>query len=379
MGAVFIFPTPKRNRTKIVNLLRNMKWKDWLYKQTHWEAWHYHIKYIPILPAWAWHIARTGNFWFFTAANPALSFGGMDGERKKEMYDQFPKGTFPLSIYITPEDSVRDLNIKLNESGLSFPLAVKPDVGMGGLMFRKLKSKEELYNYHEVMDRDYIIQELVHYPVEVAIFYFRYPDSKQGTITGFIRKDNPTVTGDGVHTISQLIDKNESVRMLKDHMRTKHKDALDKILPPGEVYILADVHNRTQGGKMINLSHEIDEKLHRVMDEISNYTDQLFYGRFDIKCKSIEDLKEGRNFSILEFNGSGSGVQHVYGNGHTLFQACRIILKHWKAMADIAKINFSKGAKKWGFIEGLRFLLYAKSELKHLRNVENYYSSQEQQ
>jgi hypothetical protein len=48
-------------------------------------------------------------------------------------------------------------------------------------------------------------------------------------------------------------------------------------------------------------------------------------------------------------------------------------------MADIAKINFSKGAKKWGFIEGLRFLLYAKSELKHLRNVENYYSSQEQQ
>jgi len=46
---------------------------------------------------------------------------------------------------------------------------------------------------------------------------------------------------------------------------------------------------------------EIDEDLLKVFDDLSHYTDKFYYGRYDIKTTSIEDLKQGKNFLVLEF------------------------------------------------------------------------------
>lgn len=347
-----------------------MNWKQRLYRLTHWEEWHYHVKYIPLLPVWLWYILRARSVWFFTPANPTLTFGGMDGETKEEMYTQLPPGTYPHSVFIDPdmpEDTVKKL---WTASGLKFPVAVKPDVGMGGMMFRKLNNMESLLRYHAYIDRRYVIQEMIHYPMEVAVFYYRMPNQDKGTVSGFISKEKPVVIGDGQSTLKQLVQQHKGVRFMEAEMYAKHRDKWTTIIPNGEAYTLLEVSNRTQGGKMISLAHEMDDRLVAVMDSISKYRNTFLYGRYDIKCNSIEAFKSGKEFSILEFNGCGSGVQHIYGNKYSLFQACRMIVHHWNMMFKIARYNHSKGIPYWSFMKGLKFLQHSKRELKHLKMLE---------
>ncbi|MEO6584035.1 MAG: hypothetical protein ABIO05_06905, partial [Ferruginibacter sp.] len=89
---------------------------NFFYKLTHWENWHHHAKYIPLLPAWFWYCIKSKSFWFFTAANPTLTFGGMEGESKEEMYKQLPPGTFPETIYIRAGSSFTEVEKKLGLS-----------------------------------------------------------------------------------------------------------------------------------------------------------------------------------------------------------------------------------------------------------------------
>ena len=79
-----------------------MNFKKIIYRIAHWETWHYLAKYIPISPAWLWYCMRSGSLWFFTPSNPTLTFGGFEGESKKEMYDQLPPGSYPKTVYISP-------------------------------------------------------------------------------------------------------------------------------------------------------------------------------------------------------------------------------------------------------------------------------------
>ncbi len=166
-----------------------MNFKNFFYKLTHWETWHYMVKYIPIMPLWGWYCLRARSLWFFTPSNPTLGFGGFEGETKSEMYAQLPPDSFPKSIYISPSFSIEKINFLLQKNGFEFPFTVKPDAGMMGFMFRRINNDEELKAYHKKMPVDYIIQALVQYPLEVSVFYYRFPNEQKGTITGFIKKN----------------------------------------------------------------------------------------------------------------------------------------------------------------------------------------------
>ncbi len=347
-----------------------MKLKDAVYKATHWESWHYHIKYIPLLPVWLWYCLRSRSFWFFTSANPTLTFGGMEGETKEEMYTQLPPGTFPNSIFVNPGEHLNVVLEKMKTAGIDFPCAVKPNVGMMGYLFRKISCEKDLTKYHQKVPVRYVVQQLVNFPMEVSVFYYRFPGELKGRISGFLSKECPQVYGDGVSTLSQLIDAHKGVRFRREEMMRKHEAKLANIIPRGECYALSDASNRSQGGKLVGLEHEIDETLLNLFDKISHYNGKFFYGRYDVKCTSVNDLKAGRNFSILEYNGSGSGTQHVYGNGYTLFQASKIILHHWKMLFAISRENVRKGDKPWSFMKGLKFLFAAKKNLGVLKKLD---------
>jgi hypothetical protein len=104
-----------------------------------------------------------------------------------------------------------------------------------------------------------------------------------------------------------------------------------------------------------------------VFDDLSLYSGKFYYGRYDIKCRSIEDLKAGKHFSILEYNGSGAEPHHVYGNGYTLLAACKILVQHWQILFQISKANNKKGIAYWDFKRGWAFLNNASDHLKKLR------------
>lgn len=344
----------------------NLK-KTW-YKLTHWEAWHYNIKYALISPVWIWYSLRARSFYFFTPANPALTFGGFEGGPKKEIYDLLPKESYPNSIYIDTTWPLQKVQELMDENHLIFPVAVKPNVGMMGLMFRKIDNLDELAMYHKTMTVTYIIQELVTYPIEVSVFYHRSPDKPKGNITGFVRKDALEVTGDGTSTLQQLMKGLESRPGFKPlEWEIKHRSRLQNVIPAGEIFKLAWVANLSRGGTMVNIEDQKDDQLLQVFDGLSHYSNQLFYGRYDIKCTSVEDLKAGKNFSILEFNGTGAEPHHMYHNGNNLLQAFQIIMFHWKVMFSIARYHNKKGVPYKTLREGLRFTKTSNRHFNHLR------------
>ena len=340
------------------------------YKITHWETWPYRIKYIPLIPVWLWYCLRSGSWWFFTSSNPSLSFGGFEGESKKEMYDQLPPNLYPKSIYISPSLTQDELEKHISSNNMQYPFAVKPDVGTMGFMFRKIDNPDQLKIYHSKMPSDYIIQKLITYPLEVSLFYYRFPYQQKGTITGFIKKEFLQVTGDGNSTLLQLMQNYDRVRFRLEEMEAKHQQKLNDVIPAGEIFILSPALNLSRGSRLVSLEQEKDENLVKVFDDISHYTKHFYYGRYDIKCKSVEDLKQGKNFCILEYNGSGAEPHHAYGNGNTLWQAHKIFLHHWKILYQISKYNNKQGIKYWNFKRGWQFLKNARKEYNLLGKLD---------
>jgi hypothetical protein len=214
------------------------------------------------------------------------------------------------------------------------------------------------------------VQELVDYPLEVSVFYYRFPGEQKGTITGFLKKEFLEVTGDGKSTLWQLILHYPRVAFRLEEMKSKHEKRLNDIIPAGEKYCLSYALNLSRGGKLVSLAHEKDDRLLKFFDNINLYSKHFYYGRYDIKCASVEDLKEGKNFSILEYNGSGAEPHHIYGNGNTLLQAYKIVLHHWDVLYKISRHNSNNGYNYWRYKEGLDFLKNAKKHFKTLKQID---------
>ena len=352
-----------------------MKLKDRFHKITRWENWHHHVKYIPLSPVWAWYCLRAGTPWFFTASNPTLTFGGFEGEGKKEMYEQLPPGSYPNTIYIAPRIPFSAVEAQVKAAGFDYPFIAKPDVGMMGFMVRKISNTEQLKLYHEAMPSEYIIQTLIDFPLEVSAFYYRMPGEHKGTISGLLKKQPSYVVGDGRSTLEQLIKCNEHVRFKQDDVLGRNQFQLQKVIAKDEIFNLSVTSNRSQAGIVQGIDEEIDEKLSNLLDKWSHYSGNFYYGRYDIKCASVASLKEGKDFSILEFNGAGAGIQHIIGNNYTLWEASSIILHHWKMLFNIARQNAKNGVRYWEFKRGRRHLKAAKKNLNLLQKMDASFPS----
>lgn len=351
-----------------------MAFRQTIYRLTHWQTWDYRIKLIPLLPIWAWHCLRARSVWFFTPANPTLTFGGFEGETKREMYGQLPPGLYPKSHYIAPDDPFVAVEQLVQTEFGGYPVAAKPDVGMMGLLFRVLRSPDDLRQYHTRVGVDYILQELITYPLEVSVFYYRLPGAARGSITGFVRKDELAVVGDGHSTVRMLLEAYAPVQFRLGEFYAKHANRLTDVLPTGEVYPLSPALNQTRGGQLVSLAPEIDDQLLALFDRLSHATGPFYFGRYDIKCASVADLKAGRNFSILEFNGAGAAPHHVYstsaGRRYSLGQAWGTVLHHWAMLARIARENHRRGVPHWSFWRGWQQLKQAQLHLLHLKETD---------
>ena len=340
-------------------------------KLTNWERWHYNVKYALLAPVWLWYSLRAGSFYFFTPANPTLTFGGFEGGPKDEIYNLLPKELIPRSIYVAADWTLPQVKAAMQEVGLTYPVAVKPLVGMMGLLFRKVDNAEQLALYHRSVPVPYIIQELVTYPMEVSVFYYRQPNQPKGAITGFVRKEALEVWGNGVATLAELIDGLAGrPGFYADEWKAKHRARLHEVLPEGECFKLSWVANLSRGARLVSLAHEIDADLLAVFDAISHRAQHLYYGRYDIKCASVADLKKGKRFTILEFNGTGAEPHHVYGNGNSFLRAARILAQHWGALASIARYHHKRGVAYKSLGEGLRFTCTANRHFRKLKALD---------
>lgn len=339
-------------------------------KITNWEAWSFELIYMPLSFIWLWYTIKSGAVWFFTSSNPKLTFGGMEGEPKKEMYDLLPEDFFPSTFYVVPNEAFFDVQTKLVEYKINFPLIVKPAVGGQGILLRMIENEPALKRYHDLMPWEYIVQSLVYYPMEVSVFYIRHPKEKTGQVTGFLHKVPLQVTGDGVQTLEMLIAQHPKGGKRIKELFNKHGARWNDVLATGEKYMLSYAANHNRGAQFIDLKEKIDQQLVAVFDTISLKIDDFFYGRYDIMCTSAEDLKAGKNFTILEYNGCGAEPNHFYDTGYTLIGAYKEILKHWKALYEISKYNKDRGVKPWSFTKGTQFLKSSRMHIRDMKTVD---------
>ena len=343
--------------------------KKFFQKLTNWELWNFYVLYFPISPVWLWYCLRSGSWWFFSSSNPTLTMGGFEGEPKKEMYEQLPPDKFPKTIYVMHDWPFEEVRRKMLEAGLEFPFIVKPDVGMKGILFRKIENEEQLQKYHERIPVEYIMQGLIELPVEVSVFYYRHPTRQKGVVSGFIHKELLQVQGNGRSTLKELIEAHPRARHRVEEMQHRHGHRFDRVINTGEIFYLSYAGNHNRGAHFTNLHREIDEDLLKVFDDLSHYTDKFYYGRYEIKTSSIEDLKKGINFQILEFKGCGAEPNHIYDCGMSIWKAYGTILHHWKMLYRISRYNHRHGTPYWSFRKGWNYLRNAR---KHFRMLEKY-------
>lgn len=336
---------------------------------TNWELWPFAIIYFPISFVWVWYIIKSRAMWFFTPSNPTIAFGGFEGEGKKEMYDQLPSENVPRTTYILHTISFDDVKTKLAELGFQYPFIVKPDIGMKGILFRKIDNEDQLRKYHERIPVEYIIQDLVELPIEVSVFYYRHPAKQTGIVSGFILKELLQVKGDGISTLQQLIETHPRAKHRLEEMRLRHGHRFSRILEKDQIFYLSYAGNHNRGAQFTNLKNEIDAKLQKVFDGLSHFSKHFYYGRYDIKTTSIADLKAGKNFMILEYNGCGAEPNHIYDCNMTLLNAYREILKHWKALFEISRYNHKNGFLYWNFLQGYQFI---KQSHKHFKLLQKF-------
>lgn len=339
-------------------------------KITNWEAWPFALLYAPIAPVWIWYMIRSGAVWFFTPSNPKITFGGMEGEPKKEMYDLLPDHLYPSTFNVLPGEPVDVIRERMAEKQIRYPFVVKPEIGGQGVLFRKIDSEAELLHYHSKVPVEYIVQNMVEYPMEVSVFYIRHPLEQKGRITGFLHKIPLQVVGDGKHTLQELVQQHPKGQKRLEEMYAKHKDNWNTVITEGKKYMLSYAANHNRGAQFVDLKEHIDDQLLSHFDALSHRINDFFYGRYDIMCASIEDLKAGKNFSILEYNGCGAEPNHFYDTGYTLIGAYREILKHWKFLYRISRYNRSQGIEPWSFARGKQVMKETRERFKVMRKAD---------
>ena len=318
-------------------------------KVRNWEYWPFSLLYFPVFFYFGWLAIRARSVFFFTASNPSIDFGGMFGEKKSDIFSIIPTKYFPKTKLVPCRDKKKALE---EGRGIGFPLIAKPDVGERGIWVKKINHEKDLSNYVDECPVDFLLQELVSFPVELGVFYVK-KHGECGRVTSVVRKEFLHVIGDGKSSILELLESNPRATLTADFSSEFLKSEGEKIPLKGEVRMVEPIGNHCRGTKFINDQEEIDEKLTAAISKIADQIPDFYFGRFDLKCQSIEDLRELRNFSILELNGAGAEPGHIYQPGYSLLKAYKAIFWHLKVLADISIINNRRGIPYWSFKRGV--------------------------
>jgi hypothetical protein len=342
------------------------KLKLLFHKLTHWESWSFDVVYIPMYFVWFYYAAKARSFFFFNTANPLITNAGFLMESKKEIYDIIPAAFIPKTLFFKRGKSTTEILNAVAASGMAFPCIAKPDMGGKGRGVEKIYALEDIAGYATKIGMDFLIQEFIPYPEEVGIFYCRYPDKADGFISGIVAKEFLIVKGDGQSTLTKLLEKDPRYHFQLPALQKIYGEGLNEILGKDEVKNLVPYGNHARGAKFIDVSYWADEAFTKTFDSIFKQIPQFYFGRLDIMYSNFEDLKAGKNFSIVELNGAGSEPTHIYDPKHSIFFAWKEIARHFKILCEISIQNHKKGFRYLTVKEGMQMFKENSAVMKNL-------------
>lgn len=280
--------------------------------------------------------------------------GGMFGESKFEVLEKVPARYKPATLLVERGTTKEGVIRMIRQANIQYPLIFKPDLGERGFMVKRVHSENEVDEYLSKMKHNFLIQELVDLPLEFGIFYRRFPSAKKGRVTSIVMKEMLSVTGDGQSTLQDLILTKDRAKLQWETLKEVYKHQLHQVLPAGETLQLVAIGNHCLGTKFLDGSHLINDKLSDAFDSISKQIDGFYFGRFDLRCATLDDLYHGK-VMVLELNGCGAEPAHIYHPGYSLFKAIKVLLEHWKNIFIIAQQNAKQGIPFVPFKDARRY------------------------
>ncbi len=309
----------------------------------HWEFWPFAVVYAPIFVYWLWLSIKARSLFFFSASNPSIETGGLLGESKIDILDQISNAFKPKTLFVPASESVDRVFTQIDALGLTYPLIAKPNVGERGWQVEKIEHCEGVINYTQRNRSDFLIQEYIDEPLELGVFYYRMPGQTEGVVSSIVQKEFLTIRGNGRNCIEELIQQNERAILQLPALTRQYGHRFHEILPIGETITLVSIGNHSRGTKFLNANHLITPELTAVFDQISQTINGFYFGRYDLRCRSIADLHAGRHIHIMELNGAGAEPAHIYQPGFSMREAYRVLFHHWRMLYDISRENHRRG------------------------------------
>ncbi|NMC36839.1 MAG: hypothetical protein GYA41_00765 [Bacteroidales bacterium] len=329
------------------------------------------ILYIPVGLYYIFLGIRYRSLTLPSASNPKIETGGFMGESKASvmrMVGQDQKKWVSEFVTVTrngvPDEKDLENALRAMENiKLEFPVVAKPDIGWNGYGVRLVEDKAHLLQYIASFPHNerIVLQRPVTYDGEAGVFYVRIPGEAKGKIYSITLRYFPFVTGDGISTLRQLIQKDQRTRLRAGYYlgeKNEHvgfgEEDLDQIPKEGELIRLSFIGSLRVGGLYRDASHMITPELTDRFDQIARSMPEFHFGRFDIRFESVESLMKGEGFYIIEINGAGAEAIQAWDPNVSLFKLYSEFFRAYKLLFRIGDLNRARGFKPMPLRQFLR-------------------------
>lgn len=321
------------------------------------------LNLVPMVVQWCWLGLRYRSLTLPSAANPHITAGGLVGDTKVEYFAcmgslaRSKVAPFAMLQVDSIEALVHALAV-MHKAGLVFPVVAKPNLGWCGFGVRRINDSLALADYLACYPpgESLMLQRYLDEPGEAGIFYARHPDQSVGRLLGVLLRHYPQVTGDGIHTIAQLMSSNARLRRTAGHSR--HKGCYDPVAVPaaGDTVRLSLIGSTRVGGRYEDGSDFATTELMATIEAIAHDMPQFHVGRFDVRYRDLHDLRSGR-FTIMEVNGAGAEAVHAWDPKYSVSQAYRMVFAKQRLLFAFGAANRARGHRPVGMLTLARHYL----------------------
>jgi len=238
--------------------------------------------------------------------NPWFPYGGLIEKKtaimehfhaNEEIFAKFFSQTLTIPIQDTIQQRINKVQIFIKKQKIKYPLILKPDDGIGWIGLYFIEDEQTLTAALKLIKKDYILQEYISRPIELSVFFIKYP-TQQGRIWSLTRR----------YTV-------------------KRKDEPELMIPSRKIIYKDE-------SKLIT---PVLEKRFNVVSDI----EWFYFGRFDIRVKDMDTfISTWAWFKIIEVNvGAHSMALHAFDSKYSRIQRYRILFKQIKFALEIAIEN----------------------------------------
>ena len=326
-----------------------------------WPAW---LIYLPVVLQWLAYSIRYGSITVPLLANPRLHLSGMAGVAKSELLAQAesPSKEAILTWFIHTVDAQSTaaqatvIDTQMAAHGFALPAVFKPEIGCRGIGVKLIKNAEEMHEYINGYPEGavFMVQQLADWEPEAGVFYTRLPGEEKGKVISLGMKYSPHVLGDGKHSLRELLVADPRTSELMHLYVSRHADRLDDIIPAGQLFKLVFSVSHSKGAIFRNGNEYITPELSNSLDRILSGIPEFYYGRLDVKFRSIEDLMQGDTLQIIEINTASSEPLHIWDRQASWSEATRALLYQYRLMFKMGVANRKRGYKTPGVIALLK-------------------------